>query len=167
VELDGPLEDVEADKGTQQTSPGHAAISRCYVSARRGNRSIPSGRTVGTSAYLAAVTGRVQMSTYTLADAEARAKTNPTTFLIPPAVARYNLVEGNTVKLVFLGPEGTAERMWVSVQGRAANGQYLGKLDNIPKAISGLMLGDSIEFSPCNVIAIYDGKTPGDRPKSA
>jgi hypothetical protein len=107
------------------------------------------------------------MSTYTIADAEARAETNPTTFVLPPAVARYNLAEGNTVKLVFLGPDGTGERMWVSVQSRAENGQYLGKLDNIPKTINGLTIGDTVEFSPCHIIAIYDGKPPRDRPESA
>jgi hypothetical protein len=104
------------------------------------------------------------MPTYTLADAEARSRTGPTTFFIPPALARYNLVEGNIVKLVFVGPDGTGERMWVSVQGRAENGQYLGRLDNAPKATGGLMLGDSVKFSPCHVIAIYDGKPSGKAP---
>ena len=94
-----------------------------------------------------------------LQDVEALHRSHPRTYSIPRSEQRLNLKVGQLVKLVFLvDPQtiggATGERMWVCVK-EAKDDRYLGTLDNEPRIIETLKLGDEIHFGPEHVAALY------------
>lgn len=84
---------------------------------------------------------------------------HPRTFSIPRSDQRYNLRRGQLVKLIFLvdtpvEDQPRAERMWVEVKEISGN-HYVGILENEPRYITNLKVGDGIEFGPEHVAALY------------
>jgi hypothetical protein len=94
---------------------------------------------------------------WTLADADERARQHPGTFLIPPRARRERLRVGEQVKLAFVGPGGApgAERLWVKIH-TVEPGRYAGTLQAAPFTLPGLERGDRVEFGPEHVIAINE-----------
>ena len=97
----------------------------------------------------------------TLADAEARAAANPTTFEIPPAEARQALRVGDFAKVIFACvpalPTGqNAERMWLEVMEVETSGRYFGRLDNDPSThpFTRYQCDDNFWFEARHVIEI-------------
>lgn len=100
---------------------------------------------------------------FRLGDGEARHRAAPRSFFIPDRAERDSLQAGDLAKLLFEISEPDpglpdAERMWVSVTGRDADG-YTGVLTNEPALITTVRQGDAIRFGPEHVIA-----TPGNWP---
>jgi hypothetical protein len=98
------------------------------------------------------------MTRILLQDVEAEHRLHPRTYSIPRSEQRLVLKVGQLVKLVFLvDPQtsggATGERMWVCVK-EAKDGQYIGSLDNKPRIITTLNLGDDIHFGPEHVAAL-------------
>jgi hypothetical protein len=90
-----------------------------------------------------------------LVDAEGRHREHPFTFSIPRSDVRRSLALGDRVKLLFGVGDGTSnERMWVEVT-EVGSGGYVGRLANAPVAIDDLQEGDSVEFGPEHVAAIW------------
>lgn len=71
---------------------------------------------------------------YTFSSAVQLNKLHPDTFEIPTAEERHSLKPGDRVKLIFRRrvKDAVAERMWVRVFKRMADGVYEGVLDNEP-----------------------------------
>jgi hypothetical protein len=92
-----------------------------------------------------------------LLDAEERHRADPFTFSIPRSDVRRSLVPGSRVKLLFAAGSGDpppAERMWVELT--AVRGErYVGRLANLPVAITDLQPGDEVAFGPQHVAAIW------------
>jgi uncharacterized protein YegJ (DUF2314 family) len=100
------------------------------------------------------------MSNWTgLADATERARLSRL-FEIPPREDRDSLRPGDYVKVIFETalPGRPGERMWLLVDGRTADGDYVGTLTNRPVIVTGVEQGDSVEFGVENVIDIIRGK---------
>ena len=81
----------------------------------------------------------------------------PRSFFIPDRAERDSLQAGDLAKLLFeiTGPSAgmpNAERMWVEVTGRDADG-YTGTLTNAPAVITTIARGDTIRFGPEHVIS--------------
>ena len=100
---------------------------------------------------------------FRLGDGEALHRAAPRSFFIPGHAERDSLRAGDVAKLLFEiiepGPGlPHAERMWVGVTGRDADG-YTGVLTNVPTVITTIRRGDTIRFGPENVIS-----TLGDWP---
>jgi hypothetical protein len=84
-------------------------------------------------------------------------KQHPRTFSIPRHDIRSSLRPGALAKLIFLADgEGCpeAERMWVQVESVDSEGRYMGRLDNVPNALTELVPGVSVPFGPEHVAAI-------------
>lgn len=85
---------------------------------------------------------------------------NPDSFFIPGIEERLALKPNTLVRLHFLvlgeAPDRPrAERMWVEINERSADGRkYVGLLTNQPRYISSLNRGDSIEFAPKHVARV-------------
>jgi hypothetical protein len=95
--------------------------------------------------------------TWHLVDADRIAAENPYTFYKPPRELIGRVRAGETVKLIFkfesTDPEApSAERMWVIVEEVCSDGRFRGRLDNEPRYISDLKIGDQVEFKPCHII---------------
>ena len=91
-----------------------------------------------------------------LSDGFALAKQFPYTFDIPSKKTLKKLKKGDLVKLVFeleSNDEETpsAERMWVKIQEQKGN-NFLGILDNEPRFIQNLKIGDPINFEDRHII---------------
>jgi hypothetical protein len=100
---------------------------------------------------------------FRLGNGEALHHAAPRSFFIPGHAERDSLRAGDIAKLLFEiiepGPGlPRAERMWVGVTGRDADG-YTGVLTNAPTVITTIRRGDTIRFGPENVIS-----TLGDWP---
>jgi hypothetical protein len=98
------------------------------------------------------------MAEIELQDVELQHKSNPRTFSIPRKDQRQSLKVGHIVKLVFLvDPKqhggATGERMWVRVKAVTTDG-YVGTLENAPRLVHGLSLGDDVNFGPEHVSAL-------------
>src|SRR5258708_17170192 len=118
-----------------------------------------------------AITNRESMSTQhspssrRLENIEEKHRLAPRTYSIPRSAERMSLRGGDLVKLVFLldrpAQDGTTgERMWVSIQ-KVDNGGYAGTLDNNPKYLTDMKVGDQVAFGPEHVAAIWvDKKDP-------
>lgn len=97
---------------------------------------------------------------YRLADGEVRNAAAPRNFFIPPRSERTALRPGDFAKLLFelvdpqLGDPG-AERMWVEVLD-VVDGQYVGALTNLPRAITTISVGDRVEFGAEQVIGTIE-----------
>ena len=94
-----------------------------------------------------------------LEDAEELHAQYPITFSIPRRSDRLGISPGQTVKLMFRVPEAErarvgAERMWVAVR-EASGGVYTGQLDNEPRFITTLKLGDLVRFEARHILAIF------------
>lgn len=97
---------------------------------------------------------------YRLADAEERHAASPRTFFIPSRSEREGLATGDLAKLMFelvdAGEDDpAAERMWVEVVEVRA-GRYVGVLTNVPRAITTIEQGDSVEFGPEHVLSTLE-----------
>lgn len=96
------------------------------------------------------------LPSWRLDDAAIIAAENPFTFYKPSAEAIALLRAGNLVKLIFAfdsnDPKAPrAERMWVRIE-RIAGDRYSGKLDNDPRYIKDVKLGDSVDFESRHII---------------
>ena len=97
------------------------------------------------------------MPTWHLENADEIAAQHKYTFYKPSIEIIQKVAVGENVKLIFrfesTDPEAPrAERMWVIVDDIQSNGLFKGRLDNQPKYISDLQLGDTIEFRSCHII---------------
>ena len=102
-----------------------------------------------------------------LLDAEERHRTDPVSFSIPRSEVRRALRPGTMVKLLFAfgtGDPPPVERMWVEVLGVDGD-RYLGRLDNEPRSIEDLKLGDPVRFGPQHVAAIWRDAPHAPRPE--
>lgn len=100
---------------------------------------------------------------FRLGDAEALHQAAPRSFFIPGRAERDSLRSGDIARLLFEIIEPgldmpRAERMWVGVTGRDADG-YTGVLTNVPTVITTIRRGDTVRFGPEHVIS-----TLGDWP---
>lgn len=103
---------------------------------------------------------------WTLRNVEEQYARSPKMFNLPDAEVRKRLVPGLLVKLIFepVAPVEMksemygGERMWVEVSEHQDAG-YVGVLSNEPRLISGLSVGDRIEFRPEHV---FDVRFPDD-----
>lgn len=96
---------------------------------------------------------------YELINADERAAAHPDTFPLPRLADRESVKIGACVKLIFLSkhPRTEAERMWVIVTERSADGVngYAGTLANDPSTdVGGLKHGDVVVFGPEHIIYI-------------
>jgi hypothetical protein len=108
---------------------------------------------------------------YILEDVILNNKQYPRTYLIPTPEEINNLHPGMLVKLVFVLEEMIdgcgAERMWVEITEINGNTFY-GILTNVPRYLSTIEPGDTIQFSGNHIAAIYiEGKAPFDESKYA
>lgn len=97
------------------------------------------------------------MPSWHLIDADPRAAESPYTFYKPSRELISRVRPGEVVKLIFEfssdDPEApAAERMWVRVDELLPDGGFQGHLDNEPRYIADLKLGDPIQFQACHVI---------------
>ncbi len=98
------------------------------------------------------------MQSWRLANADELAVEYKYTFYKPSPSVLQKLKVGGAVKLIFLfesdDPEAPgAERMWVLIDEIADKGTFKGCLNNHPKHITDLALGDSVEFTSQHIIA--------------
>jgi len=96
-------------------------------------------------------------ATWHLVDADPIAAENPYTFYKPSRDSIERVRAGETVKLIFkfesTDPDAPlAERMWVIVEEVCSNGTFRGRLDNEPRYIADLKIGDQIDFKPSHII---------------
>lgn len=103
-----------------------------------------------------------------LEDGEALHAQHPVTFSIPRRDDRMRLSAGQVVKLIFRVPAGDdarvgAERMWAVVRD-GAKGHYVGRLDNQPRYILALELGDLVRFEARHVVALFRGDDEAQLP---
>jgi len=97
------------------------------------------------------------MSNIIIQDSERVAAEFPT-FEIPPREERESLDCGDFAKLVFRSEPApyekpAAERMWVKVIERLADGNYRGKLDNTPVELK-MTRGEDVVFGPEHIIQL-------------
>lgn len=89
-----------------------------------------------------------------LENVEDAARVSPRSFFIPSEKSRSTQSVGSAVRLHFLladpGPDDPrAERMWVDISAvHGSPPRYTGRLDNQPKYIRDLHIGDLVEFGP-------------------
>jgi hypothetical protein len=97
-----------------------------------------------------------------LADAQARAAANPSTFQIPSLADRSQLEVGDFAKLIFLDTRGAGERMWVQIVAVSATGEirYRGILANDPIAGVSVQRSAVIEFVARHICAIHRAGDP-------
>lgn len=93
---------------------------------------------------------------WSLENSEEVAARNPYTFYKPSRAVVAMLAPGNQVKLIFTfeseDPEAPrAERMWVTIDS-ISNSAYVGTLDNEPRHIVDLKIGDRIEFDDRHIV---------------
>lgn len=97
------------------------------------------------------------MPTWTLDNADALAAQYRYTFYKPSPAVIARLAPGDVVKLIFRfesdDPEAPgAERMWVIVDEVLPQGHFQGRLDNEPRHITDLRLGDPVAFEACHIV---------------
>lgn len=97
------------------------------------------------------------MPSWYLEDAREIAATAKYTFYKPPPEILAKVAVGEHVKLIFAfqsdDPEAPgAERMWVIVESIDGEGSYTGRLDNEPRHIEDLELGDLVSFRDFHII---------------
>lgn len=97
------------------------------------------------------------MTAWTLEDTDKIAAAHKYTFYKPPRDIIALVKLGEVVKLIFCfesdDPEAPrAERMWVLVDEIDANGRFFGRLNNEPRWMEGLKLGDRVSFDASNII---------------
>lgn len=89
---------------------------------------------------------------YTLTNAEERAKKNAMSFALPSTRERGSLRVGDWAMLIF----GDRERMWVEVvvadSGGSGSTRYAGKLVSEPATPCGVSFGDRVDFGPEHVV---------------
>jgi hypothetical protein len=101
---------------------------------------------------------RLNMPTWQLVDADPIAAENPYTFYKPSRDLIARVRPGETVKLIFRfdstdSKAPSAERMWVVVEEVRSDGAFRGRLDNEPRYIADLKIGDPVEFNSCHIIS--------------
>jgi hypothetical protein len=97
------------------------------------------------------------MPSWTLENADDIAAANKYTFFKSPREAISLVRPGETVKLIFRcesdHPEAPqAERMWVIVDQIGSDGGFVGRLDNEPRWIADLKIGDEVSFDAKHII---------------
>lgn len=97
------------------------------------------------------------MPSWHLVDADPIAAENPYTFYKPSREVIARVQPGDVVKLIFRfesdDPQApSAERMWVIVDERLADGHFRGRLDNQPRHIQDLKHLDAVDFDACHII---------------
>jgi hypothetical protein len=95
-------------------------------------------------------------ASWTLEDAQQLSEKYPYTFYMPSSVVVGKLVPGDHVKLIFLfdsddSKAPRAERMWVTIDSVEAT-TYIGTLDNEPRYIADLEIGETIVFEERHII---------------
>lgn len=65
---------------------------------------------------------------------------------MPSRELRTTLKTGDYAKLVFITDEAKTEAMWVQVTLVYSDGRYVGTLQNDPRLVHGLKLGDEVAF---------------------
>jgi len=107
------------------------------------------------------------MPSWRLADAAELAAANKYTFYRPSSSAIGKVAIGDNVKLIFEhdndNSDGwSAERMWVLVDHIDGNGHFRGRLDNAPRHIPDLQLGDPLAFSDIHIIQVDHDDNDGN-----
>lgn len=97
------------------------------------------------------------MPSWTLDNADDVAARNKYTFFKSPRETIALVQPGDVVKLIFVfessDPEAPrAERMWVRVDRIDADGRFFGRLNNQPRWIKDLQLGDDVAFDARHII---------------
>ena len=97
------------------------------------------------------------MPSWSLENAQEIAEQSPYTFYKPSAEIIARISPGEVVKLIFTftseDPEAPgAERMWVIVDEIRPDGTFRGRLDNEPRYINDLELGEEIIFAERHII---------------
>lgn len=97
------------------------------------------------------------MPSWFLDDVDEIAAENPYTFYKPSREVIRKVAPGALVKLVFRFESDdpaapAAERMWVLVEEVTAAGSFKGRLDNKPRFIADIKIGDPVEFAACHII---------------
>jgi hypothetical protein len=98
----------------------------------------------------------VSAAAYTLLDGEKQHAAHPQTFHIPPRAERESLEPGVYAKCVFSDGGKDGERMWVRVDRRLADDQYVGTLRNDPAFLTCIRCDDTVLFGPEHVIDIWE-----------
>ena len=109
------------------------------------------------------------MPSWRLANAAELAAAYKYTFYRPSAETIGKVAIGDNVKLIFEyaedhdTPDGwSAERMWVLVDHIDGNGNFRGRLDNAPRHIADLQLGDALAFSDIHIIQVEHDDNDGN-----
>lgn len=97
------------------------------------------------------------MPSWILENADTVASANKYTFFKSPPESIALVRPGEVVKLIFVfrsdNPEAPrAERMWVTVDQVGPEGHFHGRLDNEPRWIDDLKLGDAVTFDARHII---------------
>ncbi len=97
------------------------------------------------------------MPSWTLENADEVAAASKYTFFKSPRETISLVQSGENVKLIFVfdseNPEAPrAERMWVIVDQIGLDGHFVGRLDNEPRWIEDLKLGDEVTFDARHII---------------
>ena len=97
------------------------------------------------------------MATWSLRDSSKTARESKYTFFKSSEIDIAQVKPGENVKLIFdfvsEDPEAPeAERMWVIVDEISKDGTFIGRLDNTPRWIKDLLLGDTITFDSRHII---------------
>ncbi len=97
------------------------------------------------------------MPTWTLDNADVLAAQYRYTFYKPSPAVIARLAPGDVVKLIFRfessAPDApAAERMWVIVDEVLPQGHFKGRLDNQPRHITDLRLGDAVAFEAYHIV---------------
>lgn len=100
---------------------------------------------------------KARMPSWQLADADEIAAASKYTFYKPSREIIGRVAPRQHVKIIFRfvsdDPDApAAERMWVIVDAGDGQGGFRGRLDNVPKFIRDLKIGDTLEFASPHII---------------
>lgn len=115
------------------------------------------------------------MASYCLIDGEEINRKYPETFVIPSLEDRNNVPDNYWVKLGFKTTESDrrlsnviangadtnlsvdVERMWVQIDDReSSHGMYYGTLGNFPQIVTGIKMGQTVQFLANNILEITE-----------
>jgi hypothetical protein len=86
------------------------------------------------------------------------------TFYLPPTSEIAKLKVGDTVKMIFVDPNGeNGERMWVEITHQLDSHpiEWVGRLDNVPVRLDA-QFNDVVRFAPTAIINIFEKEEKED-----